>query len=203
MKSWNTKEARIALDWARTQAEERSPIDEMARQIGRTPGAIQEFIRRVLPPGERPWAEKPRWAKEEVDVLLERGEVERRSRAAALKYAKRHGCPVHGDANEDEDDDKRPLTVAQVARDLGLSRASVYRLLKAGVLRRFKGGIAQTTFEDLLKEHPEVIPYHKLPLLHKEWLVLSGFKDPSLKVKRPNSAEWIKESSRHHEGGRK
>ena len=84
------------------------------------------------------------------------------------------------------------------ARDLGLSRASVYRLLKAGVLRRFRDGIAQTKFENLLKEHPEVIPYHKLSLLHKEWLVLSGFKEPSLKVKHPNSAEWIKESSRHH-----
>jgi hypothetical protein len=184
------KEARIALDWARTRAEERSPIDEMARQIGRTPGAEIPGSRRVLPPGERPWAEKPRWAKEEVDVLLERGEVERRSRAAALKYAKRHGCPVHGDANEDEDDDKRPLTVAQVARDLGLSRASVYRLLKAGVLRRFKGGIAQTTFEDLLKEHPEVIPYHKLSLLHKEWLVLSGFKSERRRSWNAGSDGW-------------
>ena len=73
-----------------------------------------------------------------------------------------------------------------VATDLGLSRASVYRLLKRGALRRFKGGVAETSFCDLLREHPEAIPYLTLPRDQKEWLVLNGYSDPSLSVKRPS-----------------
>ena len=79
------------------------------------------------------------------------------------------------------------LTVTQVAADLGLSRASVYRLLKRGALRRFKGGVAETSFSDLLREHPEVIPYSRLPRDQREWLVLNGYSDPSLSVKRPST----------------
>lgn len=77
------------------------------------------------------------------------------------------------------------LTVAQAAADLGVSRASIYRLLSRGMLRRFKGGIAETSFADLLREHPEVIPYSRLPRDQKEWLVLNGYHDPMLNVKRP------------------
>jgi hypothetical protein len=75
--------------------------------------------------------------------------------------------------------------VTQVAADLGLSRASVYRLLRRGALRRFKGGVAETSFADL-REHPEVIPYSRLPRDQREWLVLNGYSDPSLSVKRPS-----------------
>ena len=78
------------------------------------------------------------------------------------------------------------MTVTQVAADLGLSRASVYRLLKRGALRRFKGGIAETSFSDLLKEHPEAVPYSRLSRDQREWLVLNGYQDPSLQVKRPS-----------------
>jgi hypothetical protein len=73
-----------------------------------------------------------------------------------------------------------------VAADLGVSRASVYRLLDRGVLRRFKGGIAETSFGDLLREHPEVIPYSRLRRDQKEWLVLNGYNDPLLSVRRPS-----------------
>jgi hypothetical protein len=62
----------------------------------------------------------------------------------------------------------------------------VYRLLKRGALRRFKGGVAETSFCDLLREHPEAIPYSTLPRDQKEWLVLNGYLDPSLSVKRPS-----------------
>ena len=86
----------------------------------------------------------------------------------------------------DEDSERTALSVTQVAADLGLSRASVYRLLKRGALRRFKGGVAETSFCDLLREHPEAIPYSTLPRDQKEWLVLNGYPDPSLSVKRPS-----------------
>jgi hypothetical protein len=63
----------------------------------------------------------------------------------------------------------------------------VYRLVNNGVLRRFKGGIAETSFSDLLREHPEVVPYSRLPRDYREWLVLNGYPDPSLAVKRPST----------------
>jgi hypothetical protein len=86
-----------------------------------------------------------------------------------------------------EELERASLTVTQVAADLGLSRASVYRLLKRGALRRFKGRVAETSFSDLLREHPEAVPYSRLPRDHKEWLVLNGYFDPSLIVKPPST----------------
>jgi hypothetical protein len=83
------------------------------------------------------------------------------------------------------------LTIPQIAFDLGVSRATVYRLIKAGILRRFKGGIAETSFTELLREHPELIPYSRLPREQKEWLVLNGYPDPSLRVKRPSTKGLI------------
>jgi hypothetical protein len=102
------------------------------------------------------------------------------------KYlSRRNRCTSdHGRLHEQLE--RQSLTITQVAADLGLSRASVYRLLDRGVLRRFKGGIAETSFGDLLREHPEVVRYSRLPRDHKEWLVLNGYDDPSLTVKRPS-----------------
>ena len=106
---------------------------------------------------------------------------------ALKKHLKRHLGLVSNDYLVNEEVERTPLTVTQVAEDLGLSRASVYRLLNKGVLRRFKGGIAETSFSDLLREHPEAVPYSCLPRDHKEWLVLNGFFDPSLSVKPPST----------------
>ena len=55
MKNWTTKEAKLAVEWARTPAEERQPVGELANRLGRTSAAVQEFLRRILPPGQRPW----------------------------------------------------------------------------------------------------------------------------------------------------
>jgi hypothetical protein len=63
------------------------------------------------------------------------------------KSVQRH-CGRDTDAALDENVETASLTVTQVASDLGLSRAAVYRLAKAGNLRRFKGRIA---------EHPSII----------------------------------------------
>jgi hypothetical protein len=49
------------------------------------------------------------------------------------------------------------------------------------------GGIAGTSFSDLLREPPEAVPYSRLPRDHKEWLVLNGYFDPSLSVKPPST----------------
>jgi hypothetical protein len=182
MRNWTTKEAKLVLEWARSAASERPPIEEIAKQLDRGPAAVKEFLRRVLPRGQRPWAEKPRWAAAEIEALQHNdGMIPMRSSAAVKKYIKRHFTAV-----EDAKDDRVPLTVTQVAGDLGLSRASVYRLLKRGALRRFKGGIAETSFGDLLRDHPEAIPYSRLRKDQKEWLVLNGYSDPSIAVKRPS-----------------
>ncbi len=136
--------------------------------------------------GQRPWAEKPRWGTDEIAALqIDLGTVSARSAAAIRQYVKRHQC-ITATVCSDEDSERTALSVTQVATDLGLSRASVYRLLKRGALRRFKGGVAETSFCDLLREHPEAIPYSTLPRDQKEWLVLNGYSDPSLSVKRPS-----------------
>jgi hypothetical protein len=56
-------------------------------------------------------------------------------------------------------------------------------------LRRFKGGIAESSFEVLLREHPDRIPYGKLPPAQREWLVLNGYPDQRLAVKAPSGGE--------------
>jgi hypothetical protein len=75
---------------------------------------------------------------------------------------------------------------AQVAQDIGRSPTTVQRLLREGLLRRFKGGIAESSFEALLREHPDRIPYGKLPPAKREWLVLNGYPDQALGVKAPS-----------------
>jgi hypothetical protein len=183
-----TKEARLVLEWARTPRETRPDIEEVARRLDRSAPAVKQFLRRVLPRGQRPWAEKPRWTPEEIEALdNEREKLSGRSPAAIKKYVARHFGRVFGDSRANEEPERTPLTVTQVAEDLGLSRASVYRLLERGVLRRFKGGIAETSFGDLLREHPEAVPCSRLPRDQKEWLVLNGFFDPSLSVKVPST----------------
>ena len=186
MRNWTTKEAKLVLDWARQPAEERIHIDEIAIQLSRSTRAVQEFLRRVLPKGRRPWAERPRWGADEIAALQNDGRtVSTRSAAAVRQYVKRHHL-IPDTGCSDEDEERSALSVTQVASDLGLSRASVYRLLKRGALRRFKGGVAETSFSDLLRKHPEVIPYSSLPRDQREWLVLNGYSDPSLSVKRPS-----------------
>ena len=184
MKNWTTKEAKLAVEWARTPVDRRPPVGELANQLGRSPAAVQEFLRRMLPPSQRPWAEKPRWAPAEIDALRQSdGTVLTRSRAAVKKYRQRHAFDQDGF----DEAERASLTVSQVASDLGLSRATVYRLLKAGALRRFKGRVAESSFNDLLREDPEVVPYSRLPRDQKEWLVLNGYFDPSMSIKRPST----------------
>jgi DNA-binding phage protein len=138
----------------------------------------------MLPPGQRPWVEKPRWAAAEIEAIEQiDGVVTTRSSAAVKKYKQRHAM----DDERTDEAERASLTVSQVASDLGLSRATVYRLLKNGALRRFKGRVAESSFSDLLREHPEVVPYSRLPRDQKEWLVLNGYFDPSMSIKRPST----------------
>lgn len=192
IKSWTIREAKLAIDWAKKPEAERLPLDELANGISRTPAAVQEFLRRTLPSGELPWAERPRWRPEEVDAIRNGSDRElSRSRAAVRKYARRHCALWKSGQAPREDAEHCGLTVKQVSTDLGVSRATVYRYLQKGFLRRFKGGIAETSFVDLLRKHPDAIPYARLPRERKEWLVLNGYFDPSLPVKRPTTNGWL------------
>lgn len=187
MKFWTTKEVMHVLQWARQEPEHRLPLEELASTVGRSPSAVKIFLRRLLPPGQRPWHEKRRWEPTEVTALGEGArELPGRSSHAIKRYAQRHGLNQKT-AEANQDPERTTLTVSQLAADLGLSRASVYRLLQRGVLRRFKDGIAETSFTDLLRNHPEAIPYSKLSRDHREWLVLNGYWDPNLPVKRPTT----------------
>jgi hypothetical protein len=188
MKSWNMKEAKLVMEWARTPADARPQIEEIAGRLGRSIGSVQQFLRRVLPRGQWPWAERPRWTPDEIaEAQNGAASLPARSSAALKKYLSRHRHGSTDDGRWEEETERPSLTVTQVAADLGLSRASVYRLLERGVLRRFKGGIAETSFGDLLRKHPEVVPYSRLPQDHKEWLVLNGYFDPTLSVKPPST----------------
>lgn len=84
------------------------------------------------------------------------------------------------------DEERETLTIAHIAEELGISHSTVYRLLRQGLLRRFKGGIAESSYLALLRTHPERIPYERLPPDQREWLVLNGFPDPSLRVNPPS-----------------
>lgn len=84
------------------------------------------------------------------------------------------------------ENEHEPLTITQIAQDIGRSRTTVHRMVKDGLLRRFKRGIAESSFEALLREHPERIPYDRLPRTKKEWLVLNGFRDEAMSVRAPS-----------------
>jgi hypothetical protein len=103
MRNWTIKEAKLALEWARSAASERPPIQEIAKKLSRDPATVKEFLRRVLPKGYRPWTEKPRWAAQEIEALYYGAAVPTRSPAAAKKYVKRHFT-----AAQDADDDRLP-----------------------------------------------------------------------------------------------
>src|SRR5207245_10791479 len=97
-------------------------IQEVAARFERAPAAVQEFLRRSLPRGERPWTEKPRWAADEIEALQrDAAKVPTRSLAAIRKYIKRHAPKTVGDSPLNEEVDRSALTVTQVAQDLGLS----------------------------------------------------------------------------------
>jgi hypothetical protein len=102
-----------------------------------------------------------------------------RTRSAVRKYGWRA-------RKAEREGEHQRLTVAQVAQDIVQSPTTVQRLLREGLLRRFKGGIAESSFEALLREHPGRIPYGKLSPAQREWLVLNGYPDQGLAVKAPS-----------------
>jgi hypothetical protein len=117
MKSWNIKDARKVLDWANVQRfgdsdpdQRQASLERLAIEIGRTPKAIRNFLRRELPPGQRPWAEKPRWEITNIDAS-----TSGRTPEAIRKFRQRHS-----------NDSAEVLSISQVARDLGVSRTFVY-----------------------------------------------------------------------------
>lgn len=171
MRVWTTKEACQAKLWAALSPNERAPLDELAASLGRTKKSVQDFLRRDLGPGNLPWREKPRWPKEV-----------QRSPEAVRKFVQRHRSPTNCESGDEG------LSISEVARDLGISRMSVYRLVRQGKLRRFKGKIAQSSFKSLLKNHPDAVPYRRLSRAQQEWLVLNGYRDASIVVKRPSVA---------------
>jgi len=178
MRNWTTKDVKFILEWAQSSEANRPPVDAIARQLNRTPDAVKEYIRRCLPRGARPWKEKPRWSPDEM-VALDRGkQPEGRSSAATRKFVRRREHAV--------EEVHATLTATEVAASLGVSRMTIHRYVKRGLLRRFKDGIAESSFEGFLRSHPEMVPYEKLKHEQKEWLVLNGFQDPSIRVQEPS-----------------
>jgi transposase-like protein len=177
MRIWTTREAGLVKAWAAMEPQARTPLEQLADSLRRTTRSIQDFLRRELGPGHLPWREKPRWTH---NVNVER------TAEAIRKFEQRHR------QNNSDDSRENGLTISDVARDLGVSRMYVYRLLDEGKLRRFKGRIAESSFETLLRNYPDAVPYRKLSRAQQEWLVLNGYNDPTLNVKRPSAAGLLK-----------
>jgi hypothetical protein len=147
----------------------------------RTPEAIKEFLRRKLPRDQWPRQRKPRGDRHERDAI-ERGQSPNGRNNAALR---KHKQRVEKRTEELE---HPPLAVSAVAHYIGRSRTTVQRLLKSGYMHRFKGGIAEFSFEAFLREHLDAVPDTKLSPAQKEKerLVLNGFPDPAVSVKVPS-----------------
>lgn len=175
MRIWTTKEAGLVKAWAATQPETRTPLEQLADSLRRTTRSIQDFLRRELGPGNLPWRERPRWTRDAE-----------RSAEAVRKFTQRHRLA------DEEEPRENGYTISEVARDLGISRMGVYRLLHEGKLRRFKSRIAESSFESLLRNHPDAVPYRRLSRAQQEWLVLNGYQDPCMNVKRPSAAGLLK-----------
>lgn len=85
MKSWTTKEAKLVFEWARSPIGVRSQIDEIARQLGRSVGSVKQFLRRLLPRGQRPWIERPRWTPAEISAVEGGAKALSRRSSAAIE----------------------------------------------------------------------------------------------------------------------
>ncbi len=180
MNNWTTTQSRKVVDWALQRGDLGKSFNDLAMELGRTPEAVKEFLRRVLPREDWPWKRKPRWDRCESAKIQQGLNPNRRSKAAIRKRNQRM-------RKAELDSEHEPLTVTQIAQDIGRSRTTVHRMVKDGLLRRFKRGIAESSFEALLREHPERIPYERLPETKKEWLVLNGFRDERLSVWVPSA----------------
>lgn len=187
MRIWTEDEVSLVLRWAQAEDHDRGELERLAAEIGRSTDAIIHFLRRILPPDERPWRTKPRWSEAEANELRTNGNVSGRSPGAIEKYAKRHGWEQIFRKEEPEQDDPSELTVKQAAKDTGLPRPRVYKLIRRGLLRRFKRGIALASFKKLLKKHPEEIPFDKLDRDRQDYLMVMGYKHPTMRVKMPSA----------------
>lgn len=100
--------------------------------FGRSIGSVQQFLCRVLPRGQWPWTERPRWAREEIPaVQSDRATLPTRTSAAVKEYRSRR-CPYTSDDSRFSDElERHTLTVTQVAADLGVS-AHQYRRIDRG-----------------------------------------------------------------------
>ena len=187
MKSWTIREAKTALDWAKTSGTERCSIQELAAKLARSTIAIQQFLRREIPPGQRPWAEKPRWDDADLVALVNECELTQSRSANAVRKLLARRVPQCVSQDDTSMDERDTLSMSRVAADFGISRRQVYRLLATKQLRIHKGRIAESSYRKVIREHPELIAYSKLPRERREWLVINGYPDPRLKVKRPGT----------------
>lgn len=204
-RGWNIKEAKIVYAWASISEEERPLIEELSKQIGRSPKAILNFLRRQVPPDQRPWGEKARWRvadAADAKVALEWASIPEKERPAIEELSKQIGrspkaivCFLRRQLppgqrpwtekprwRTTDQADGPKYTIPTLAEALGVSRPRLYRLIEQGYLRRWKGGVSEASFVRLVSEHPELIPYASLRRA-REWLVLNGVPEATLNAK--------------------
>ncbi len=115
-----------------------------------------------------------------VEVRGNRGRMN-----SVIVVAVRGFCPSAADAPEDGG--RTVQSVKQVAAYLGNSCAKDSQLLRLPYLRRFEGCIAASSFHQLPRLHPEVVPHATLPAEHQVWLVIDGYPDPNAGAKKPRT----------------
>mgnify|MGYP005845417555 CR=1 FL=1 len=193
MRRWTTKEAKAVLEWVRATNGDRRSLEELSEELHRSPAAIRQFMRREFPEDARPWPKRRRWQSEELEVILNGTEQAPaalgRTREAVRKYVKRNGLKPARRENARHDGG---YTIGQVAEDFGRSRRTVYRWISNGILRRFNGSIAESSYEEIIKNRPHLIAYSQLSRERKEWLIVNGYPDDSIKVNRPSVKGLLK-----------
>lgn len=58
MTNWTTTQSRKAVDWALQKGDLGKSLNDVASELERTPEALKEFLRRVLPREQWPWQRK-------------------------------------------------------------------------------------------------------------------------------------------------
>lgn len=187
VRCWTSKDARQVLNWARTPIESRAALQDMARALDRTPEAVQEFLRRMLPRGQRPWHENRAGG-----ALRSR---HWRKAGRSTRHPKwRSGSTNSGDGG------RSPIAMAEtmwcsrssrspISRDVARDCVSALEARPPATLQEGSGGVVVSPVAAV---STGVRSAREIVAEQREWLALNGYEDPEIEVKMPSVRGLLK-----------